>query len=465
MWYLLLLLSSFLFAEPIDTLHSLQTKEGPLSYTATTNSLPLRDDKGKVVGQIYYTAYTLNGADLATRPITFAFNGGPGCSSQYLHLGAIGPKRILTPEEGQSVVPPYRWIDNEATLLDRSDLIFIDPIGTGYSRMEGEADPLPYWSMEGDIAATAQFIRDYLTSENRWLSPKYLMGESYGTLRAAGLAGKLQTDLGIYLNGVIFVSSAIDFAGLDASNDNFFPFLFLLPTAAATAHYHGRLPRLTLEQAVNEAREFAYYRYAPALLLGQELELTEPLSLFTGLPLDAIESSRARIDLFSLIYDFFSTERKMIGAYDTRTIGDRLPGISWSMSLDPSIYQIDGILSGTLNAYLRQELRSPLLFPAYSGCSAEAFLSWDWPKGEIPNQMDALRQAMIQNNKLKVFVACGFYDAVTPFMATEYLFRHLLLPETYTTRVRFGYYEGGHMFYTNPNARLAFKEDLSEFYD
>lgn len=438
-----ILIFGFIFAQEKVTIHTIQLQEA-LTYTATVAS-----------GKVSYISYIKEGE--ANRPITFAFNGGPGSSSSFLHLSVLGPRRLLGPEEGGSSTPPYELVDNLETILDLTDLVFIDPSGTGFSEIDEEAH-----SIKGDIEAIGIFIRDYLTKNGRWNSRKYILGESYGALRAAGIANYLLQGHGIYLNGLIFVSAAIDYQVFFFDTDNPLPYFLSLPSYAATAWYHGKAHTgLALEEVVKNARQFMYETYAPALICpkcNDKESLYSQLAEVTGLPIALIAHNRGKIDYGEFSYNLLLDERKMVGLYDARKSG--YYGSTYNISTDPSLSHVGGALSASLNDYLQRELEFK---ESYSVFCERANLEWSYNYNEwgYPNLMGALRQTLIGNPSMKIFVGCGYFDLVTPFATAEYCMDHLEVP---STSVQMEYYEGGHMFYLNPKARIKFKQDLTHFY-
>lgn len=437
----LLLLFIALFGDEKFSTQSIELNGETHVYTTAVGS-----------GEVSYIAYIKEGEN---RPITFAFNGGPGSSSVWLHMGAFGPRRILAPEEGQSIVPPYKIVDNLETILDLSDIVFIDPMGTGFSKCDSKDDEQKHYSIIGDIQAVGKFIRDYITEHKRWNSPKYIAGESYGTLRAAGLADYLHNEFGIYLHGVLFISPAIDFQTIVFNPDNPLPYFLFLPTYATTAWYHGRYDAETVEEAAEKAREFAYNTYAPALICRKCFDhepIYEELAKLTGLPLNEIRSNQGRIRDDQFQYGLLADERKAVGRFDSRIVG---------YSRDPSDSLIMGIFSGGFHEYLRKELGCPSF---YTIVSMDVNAKWnylDYNPWGYPNLMNGLRAALKNNPNMKVFVGCGYFDLATPFAAAEYCFDHLEIPDV---SVQIDYYEGGHMFYLNPSARTKFKQDLIRFY-
>ncbi len=432
-----------------------------LPYQAKTGTIELLGEKEEVTGRIFYTAYTKEFVDSSQRPITFCFNGGPGSSSIWLHMGAFGPKRVVTLKEKATIAPPYQWIENKDSLIDVTDLVFIDPIGTGFSRHEKEQDPNQFWGVQEDLQSICNFIATYLTENKRWSSPKYLAGESYGSTRCAGLAETLQIQHGIYLNGMILISSAVDFKTL-FNPESPLPQMMTLPSFAATAWHHQRLPNLSLEEAIQKSKDFAYGPYATALLLGKENELSicKELSYFTGLPLEFIQRNQGRISILDFTEEFFGNERKVLGLYDTSMVGDKLPQ-SCNIFSDPSLAFITGIYTATWNSYLQKELSHTATIPYQVFCE-KANMQWKFPAGESLDLTPALRSGMVSNPELKIFVAGGHFDLITPFAAAEYMLSQLRIPVK--DRVFSGFYKGGHMFYLHPESLHQFHEDLVQFY-
>lgn len=444
------------------TTHEATIHDQKIFYTAMIGSIPVRTSEGKETGKIFYTAYRKENCNNKDRPITFAFNGGPGSSSVWLHMGALGPKRVLNAQEGQSPRPPYQWTDNSESLLDLTDLVFIDPIGTGFSRQDPENKDVSFYDVESDIQSIGDFIRDYVTMEGRWASPKYLIGESYGTLRACGLSDYLQSKHGLYLNGLVLISCAIDFQTLCGHLDNEAPFTLFIPSFAAAAWYHGRLdPALNLQETVEKAKKFAINTLTPSLFIEGKIssQFFPEIAHWTGLSLDMIEQNDGFIDDDTFFVSLLSKEKKVIGRFDSCVTGEILPPRTIRNYRDPSESAIDGIYTATWQAYMRDELACTNYWPRYEIISD---LKWNFQGFGYPNTMNCLRNSFVINPSMRVFVACGYFDLATPFSATEYCFRRLHLP--CENNLTFGYYEGGHMFYTHLNALKEFKKDMTNFY-
>lgn len=451
MLYLFLTLFSFfsLFAQEDTsqekvTTHLLELEESTLPYTVTVST-----------GEVGYISYILDTTE--NRPITFAFNGGPGSSSVWLHLGTFGPRRLLTPEEGQKVHAPYKLVDNLETILDLTDIVFIDPVGTGINDTEN----LDCYTVKSDIESISLFIRDYLTQNKRWNSPKYLAGESYGSTRALGIADYLQEEFGIYPNGLILISCALDFQTFVFSPDNPLAYLLFFPSYATTAWYHGLSHQdKTLEEVADLARRFAFEKYASSLICPSCFDqdpIFSEFANFSGLPLDLVKRNRGRIDENLFFKQLLLDRDVMVGRMDSR-----ITGRFDNAFQDPSITQIEGIFSGALHNYLHTELD---VQSSYTLLSKDVNQNWDFhdynPWG-YPSLMRALRNALQCNPTMKLFIACGYYDLATPFAAVEYSLDHLDQPET---SIQVEYYEGGHMFYLSSQAREKFKKDLSHYYN
>jgi carboxypeptidase C (cathepsin A) len=456
-----------------ETQHHITLDGKRLDYVARAGTLNLQNDEGKVTASMFYVAYTLAGeSDLDRRPITFAFNGGPGSSAVWLHLGLLGPKRVELPADGVATTPPYRLVDNEATLLDASDLVFIDPVSTGFSRAAPGQDAKVFHSVQGDIQSVGQFIRRYISRFGRWNSPKYLAGESYGTTRASGLVAHLQDSQGINCNGVVLVSAILNFetALFDAGND--LPYILFLPSYTAAAWYHRRLApplQADLRQSLAEAARFAEGEYATALMKGSRLTQEESktiagkLARYTGLSETYIDRSNLRVEIHRFAKELLRDQRLSIGRFDSRLTGPDLDAVGDRPDYDPSYEAVYAAYTAALNQYLRTELKyqTELTYEILTG------KVHPWDVGEAKNRYlnvaESLRGALTKNAGLRVYIANGYYDLATPFMATEYTVAHLGLPPTAARRIKMSYFEGGHMMYTSAGPRHQLKNDLKEF--
>ncbi len=474
---------------PVDVLtqtsHMIVINGEAITYTATAGRLVLKaeDEKEgeKAKASIFFVAYTRDpgpgideAAYAAGRPITFSFNGGPGSSSVWLHLGLLGPRRVVLEEDGRPLPPPYRLVDNTFSLLDKTDLVFIDPVTTGFSRaVPGEADK-QFHGFKADIESVGDFIRLYISRNHRWASPRYLIGESYGTTRAAGLSGYLQDRHGVYLNGIMLVSVVLNFMTVRFAPGNDLPYLLFLPTYAATAHYHGRLgpdAPADLPALLAEVEAFAMNEYALALLRGDALPAEERASIaarlarYTGLSADYIERTNLRIDIHRFVKELLRDRRRTVGRLDSRYTGIDRDAAGEHHEFDPSYALIQGPYTGLLNDYVRRELRFESDLP-YEILSDRVH---PWSFGEHQNSYvnvgETLRQAMSMNPHLRVFVANGYYDLATPYLATRYTFDHLELDESLRGNVSLAHYEAGHMMYIHDPSLAQLRNDLAAFLD
>jgi carboxypeptidase C (cathepsin A) len=457
-----------------ESRHEVSIGGVPLKYTATAGNLVLKDEEGKPKANICFVAYVKDEAgDVGRRPITFAFNGGPGSSSVWLHLGAFGPQRVEFPDEGDTPPPPpYRLVDNESSLLDLTDLVFIDPVTTGYSRAVPGDEAKKFHGVKDDIESVAEFIRLYTTRFKRWASPKFLAGESYGTTRAAGLAHHLQERHGMFLSGLVLVSCALSFQTLhfDALND--LPYVLFLPTYTATAFYHKKLaaPLLkNLERTLDESRAFAAEEYSVALLKGDDLprakrqQIITRLARYTGLSTRFIEQCDLRVGIDRFVKELLREDRRTVGRLDTRFVGYDRDTAGESFEFDPSYAAIQGPFTAMLNHLMRVELRYETDLPYEILTDRVHPWKYDEAENQYLEMSERLRKAMSRNASLRVFVGSGVYDLATPLFATEFTFRHLGL-EPLGHRVTSCTYEAGHMMYIRKACREKLKADLSEWY-
>ncbi|MBX3010363.1 MAG: hypothetical protein KF832_02605 [Caldilineaceae bacterium] len=459
--------------ELVTTEHELVMDGELLAYRATTGTLVMKDETGKAKAKIFFIAYTKKAVtDLSTRPLTISFNGGPGASSVWLHLGVLGPKRVLSGDVDQLQPPPYRLTDNEHTLLKVSDLVFIDPVSTGYSRPAPGEEAKQFHGLEKDIESVGDFIRLYVTRYQRWSSPKFLIGESYGTTRAAGLAGYLQERHGMYLNGLMLVSVILNFqtARFNAGND--LPFILFLPTYAATAYYHGQITLPAgqdLKQFLADVEHFALHEYTLALMKGDRLSaaerqpLVQKLAAYTGLSPTYIEQTNLRIHIHRFVKELLRDQRRTVGRLDTRFIGIDRDAAGEHFEHDPSYSAIQGAYTATLNDYVRGELNfeSDIVYEILTSL----YEKWDYSKhqNQYVNVAETLRSAMSQNPFLRLLVANGYYDLATPYFATDYTINHLELEPERQANVVMTYYEAGHMMYVHAPSLRQLGQDLINF--
>jgi carboxypeptidase C (cathepsin A) len=458
----------------VQTKHSVKVGGQEIKYTATAGTILLKLEDGTPKASIFYVAYTKDDvSDASQRTLTFSFNGGPGSASVWLHLGLFGPRRVQMGDAGALLPPPYKLVDNEVSLLDISDLVFIDPVSTGYSRaVPGEA-PQQFHGITPDVESVADFIRLYTTRNKRWSSPKFLAGESYGTTRAAGLSGYLQQRYGMYLNGIVLISSILNFETAEFDTGNDLPYILYLPTYTAIAWYHKKLPAELqsgdVQKAVEESRKFAVGEYADALMAGDALpaakrtEIEQKVARLTGLSPDYIARTNLRIEIQRFTKELLRSERRTVGRIDARFTGIDRDAAGERPEFDPSIAAIIGPYSGMLNDYVRNDLKfdSDLPYEVLTG----RVRPWSYAPYEnrYVNVAETLRSAMTQNPFLHVFVAKGYYDLATPFFAADYTFDHLGLDSTLRGHLSGAYYEAGHMMYVHPPSLNKLKTDIAQF--
>lgn len=456
--------------EAIVTHHQITINGKTLRYTATTGRLPLRNADGETEAEVFFVAYTLDNPP-AKRPLMFSFNGGPGSASVWLHLGAIGPKRVRMLPEGYMPAPPFELIDNDYTWLDQTDLVFIDPVGTGYSRPAKKDLGKKFWGVRGDIESVGEFIRLYLTRYERWSSPLFLVGESYGTTRAAGLSGYL-IEHGIAFNGIVLVSSVLNFETLEFTPGNDLPYILYLPSYTTTAWFHKKLPadlQADFAKARAESEKYASGPYTDALARGDRLtpqerqSVIDELSRLTGLSKQYIDNSNLRVEHQRFTMELLRNEHKMIGRIDSRFTGTDLNGVGETPDFDPSIAAFRPPYTATFNQYVRTELgyKTDMEYYVLGG----VVHGWNWGSaGEgFPNTAEALREAFAKNNYMKLFVASGWFDLATPYYATEYTLAHLGLQPEVAKNITTGYYDAGHMMYIRNESLAHLKQDVSKF--
>ncbi|HEY9232480.1 MAG TPA: peptidase S10 [Blastocatellia bacterium] len=457
---------------PVVTKHTINVNGKTLAYTATTGFMPIKNPSGETEAHIFFMAYTLDNVASATeRPLMFSFNGGPGSSSVWLHLGALGPRRIKMLDDGGMPPPPYQVTDNPHTWLEQTDLVFIDPVGTGYSRATKPELASKFFGLQGDLASVGEFIRLYLARYGRWSSPLFLVGESYGTTRAAGLAGYL-IDHGIAFNGVILVSTVMNFQTLSFAQGNDLPYILILPSYAATAWYHKRLPadlqQRELRKVLDEVEAWAAADYTVALGKGDRLTAAERqavidrLARYTGLDKPFIANANLRVDLAHFDKELLRDQRRSVGRLDSRFKGIDASAVSERPDSDPSNNAIRPPYTAAFNSYVRTELgfKSDLEYYILGGGIGR----WDWGVNNgYADTSDMLRNAFAKNPYLKLFVACGYYDMATPYFAAEYTLNHMNLDPDQRGSIRLEYYEAGHMMYIDARQLAKLKQDVASF--
>ena len=464
----------------VTTRHTLRTAAGELAYTATAGRIVLRReehtdgvfDGHRPQAEVFVVAYTADrasDADPADRPLTVAFNGGPGSSSVWLHLGLLGPRRVLSGDAGAPVPPPYRLVDNAESLLASSDLLFVDPVSTGYSRAVTGGKPADFHGFSGDVDAVAEVIRLWVTRQQRWLSPLYLAGESYGTVRAAALAGKLQERFGLYPNGLMLISTVLDMTTVRFHEGNLLPYPMFLPSYAATAHYHGLHGDRTLREVLDEAEELAERDYPWALARGSRLSeadrdrIAARLAAVTGLSEDFVRRSRLRLDNRRFYRELLRDRGLTVGRLDSRFTGWEPDDAGEHNSYDPSIAAVDGPYSAALNAHVRGALGYSSDLPYEILTDRVQPWSYREFEGREVSVVGTLGTALRTNPHLRVQVGCGYYDCGTPYYAAEHTMAALAIPDELRGNIEICHYEAGHMTYVHEPSRLAQSADLARF--
>ena len=443
-----------------------------LDYTAYTGYLDLKNDTGKLVAKVFFVYYKKDGEDVAKRPVTFTFNGGPGSSSVWLHMGAVGPKRVFLKDDGTATAPPYQVVNNEYTWLDRTDLVFIDPVSTGFSRPAPGESAKQFHGYNEDIQSIGSFIRHFLSRYERWGSPKFLAGESYGTTRAAGLSKYLQDNHRIYINGIFLISAILNFGSNDYYPGNDLPRALYIPSYTAAAWYHKKLaPALQadLQKALKESQDFALGEYATALIKGGWLSdaekdrIAEKMSYYTGLSKEFCLNANLRVKENRFWKELRRKDGLTIGRLDARFTGRDLDDAGENVSFDPSFSNIDGPFTSALNDYFQRELN----FKEEKGYNIFGDVR-PWNYNNVQNQFlnvaESLRDAMAKNPALKVYVGCGYYDFATPYFTAMYDIEHMMLRPEQRKNVKIYTYEAGHMYYINKPSMVQFKKDVDEFF-
>lgn len=461
---------------PVVTKHQTIINGQAISYTATTGYMVLKDEAGKAKGNVFFIAYTKDGVtDITKRPITYTFNGGPGSASVWLHMGAIGPKRILMSDKGDALAPPYKYINNEYSWLDKTDLVFIDPINTGYSRAVQGEDPKQFLGYVEDIESVGEFIRLYTVKNGRWSSPKFLAGESYGTTRSAGLSGYLQDKFNMYINGISLISSVLNFQTILFDKGNDLPNILYVPTYTAMAWYHKKIAKEyqgDLQKTLREAEHFALNEYATALMKGDLLpedekqKIVQKLSKLTGISETFIKNANLRIEISRFTKELLRDEGKTAGRLDGRFTGIDFDNVGERYEFDPSLdATISGPYSTTVNNYLRQDLKYENDLPYLMLTGRVQPWNYNNVQNKYLNVAETLRQAMAKNPYLKVWVPSAYYDLATPYFAAEYVVSHMGLRPEQRKNVKFTYFESGHMMYIHKASLIKLKKEADEFYE
>jgi carboxypeptidase C (cathepsin A) len=466
-------------AESSVTQHRITVRGRALEYNATAGTLIVRDDEDKPIASMGYVAYTLRNAKGGDRPITFAFNGGPGSSSLWLHMGVLGPKRVVVSDPTPTPPAPYHTVDNEYGVLDKSDLVMIDPVGTGLSRAVCDHKDDEFWGVDPDIDSISRFVAQYLSDNNRWSSPKYLLGESYGTTRGAAIINYLRERRSLDFNGLILVSVATDIEGIFAElpgNDR--PYSVYLPGFAAVAWYHKVLSPQppALEPFLAEVRAYAMGPYTQALLKGDALSeeerdaVAQKMHDYIGLPVEYLKQANLRVSEIAFAHELLKPRRLTIGRLDGRFTGPTPDPLAKETDYDPQSSAISAAFAATFLDYYHGELKFGH-GESYRTTNFGIGEKWKWThrtsQGEQPivNSDVDLAEALMKDAGLKVLVLNGYYDLATPFSATEYMMSHLGVPPAVSARIKLTYYPAGHMMYVNPESIAKMKRDLDAFID
>jgi carboxypeptidase C (cathepsin A) len=454
---------------PVVTHHSVTVDGKTLNYTATVAQMPLKDASGETEAHIFYMAYTLDGAEANTRPLTFCFNGGPGSASMWVHIGGMGPRSPKLMPNGSMPPPPYRLKDNPDTWLDRTDLVFIDPVGTGYSRAKTVEIARRMNSVQGDIQSVGEFMRMYVTRNSREVSPLFIAGESYGTFRAAGLAGYL-VDRGMAFNGIVLIGTTLNLETIWSRSDDLV-YELELPTYCADAYYHKKvaadLQKKDLKSFLKEAEGFAIGEYSAALAKGDELPAAErkavidKLVRFTGLDAHYLDQTNLRWDVSHFARQLLRDRDLTIGRYDGRLTGPSALNTGETSEFDPSSTLITPPFTAMFTTYVRDELGYKTDMYYYPSGGTQP---WDYQvQNGFGDTTSMLRNAMVKNPYLKVMVAAGYFDLATPYFTAEYTFNHMGLSPEMHKNISWQFYQSGHMLYIDNDSHAKLKHDFSEF--
>jgi carboxypeptidase C (cathepsin A) len=461
--------------------HTIRIGGQNIAYKATASTTLLKDDKGEPTASIFSVAYTRSDdkdKDLSQRPIAFIYNGGPGSASVWLHMGAFGPRRVVTKSAAPTGSAPYQVVDNADCLLDKADMVFIDPVGTGFSHAVGKAQNKDFWGVDQDVKSLAAFIQIYLSRNGRWNSPKFLIGESYGTFRSVALSDYLISHDGIYVNGIVLISTVLDMNSLRFNAGDDMPYIYYLPSYAAAAWYYKTLKNRPddLDGFLKEARQYASTDYALALMKGSGLsdadkaQVAKRLADFTGLSEDYLMKANLRVTLSQFQAELDRSRGLTLGRYDSRYSGPTYDLLTEHAEYDPSFSAVDGAFTAAVNAYIRQDLKfNPE--QTYKVLPDDVEMNWDWKHNARPGEPSNpsvegdLVDALISNTFLQVQVENGYFDMATPFFATEYTMDHLGLPPELRNHIHFQYYDSGHMIYLNESALPKLKANIASFID
>lgn len=459
-------------AKKSETKHSIAIGGKKIDYTATAGTIELKDEQDKATASIFFIAYTKDGkSEAAKRPLTFSFNGGPGSSSVWLHMGLLGPRRVRLADDGSALPPPYSLVDNEWSLLDETDLVFIDPVSTGFSRAAKPEDTKKFHGVQGDVSSVAEFIRLYVTKNERWASPKFIIGESYGTTRAAALSGELANRHRMNVNGIMLVSAVLNFQTIRFADGNDLPYVLFFPSYTATAWQHKKLPpdlqQLDLKTVLAQSEAFAQGEFSQALFQGAALPAdkrkaaVQQTARLTGLSAKFVERANLRISLPQFAAELLRAEGKVVGRFDGRYTGLIRDPLAPFAEHDPSSTAIMSAYASTFNHYIRTELK-------YEEDRAYEILGnvgrWEWnAENGYLNVAETLAASITENPFLKVHVSNGIFDLATPYFASRYTFNHMQLPRKLQKNIIQDDYTAGHMMYLNLPDLKKQKADLAKF--
>jgi len=455
------------------TEHTITLDGVPIPYEATAATMHLVDDDGEAIGSLYYTAYRRTDVDSETRPLAFIFNGGPGSASVWLHMGAFGPKRVPVNDNGHTPPPPYDLVDNQGSLIDVADMVFIDPIGTGFSRVIGKGTGTDFWGIDEDSTSLTQFITQYVTRNKRWNSPKFLLGESYGTTRSAVLVNQLQNRAGMHFSGVSLISAVLDFETLLFAPGHDTSYVVYLPSYAITAAYHNAVPWPDdLEAWLDEVRGFALGDYAHVLAMGasapadQRAAVRARLAEYTGLSEEYLERGDLRVNASQFRAELQRTSGMVTSRLDARFDGFTNDLMGENAQYDPQATAISGAYTAAANRYLREVLGFETTENYVTGGGARG---WNWNRANGGRGWQGstyvagdLEQAMIRNPSLIVQVENGYYDLATPFFAMQWTTDHMNLPAELRGNIRHNFYEAGHMMYVHEEELMNLKRNIEE---
>ncbi|MEL6626324.1 MAG: peptidase S10 [Bacteroidota bacterium] len=455
------------------TQHQVMVDGKPLNYSATTGYMLMNDEKGEAQAKVFFIAYTKDGVkDISQRSICYTFNGGPGSSSVWLHMGGLGPKRIKMAEDGDVLPPPYETIDNPYTWLGETDLVFIDPMMTGYTRPAGEVDKKKFLGYQEDLRLVGDFIRLYTNRYKRWASPKFLAGESYGTTRAAGLTGYLQNRHGMYLNGIVLISAVLEFGSIRDYRGNDLAPLLRFPSFVATSWFHGKLDKKydNLEELLQEVEVFTLKEYSYALMMGDALPenereaIIDKLHNYTGLSKAYIDQTNLRLFVGKYNKELLREEGKTVGRLDSRFKSVDYDNAGDSYEYDPSYNRvIYGPFTTAVNDHFTRTLNYENDIP-YEILTGRA-RPWNYSnvQNRFLNVAETLRSSMTRNPYLKVWIVSGYYDLATPYFATDYVVDHMFLPADLKKNITINYYPSGHMVYIHQPSLVKLQQDFKAF--